>query len=62
MQFLKVPGLNGAAESPQWDVKYWLFHQGAAESPLDVLLDVWVDTSAIIFSVFLSARTWLLWL
>lgn len=59
MQFIEVLEPNGAADSSQWDVKYWLLHQGAAEElrPLDVLLEAWVDTRAIIFSVFLNAKT-----
>jgi len=41
MQFIKVPGPNRAADSSQREVKYWLFHQGAAEELLssDVVLE-----------------------
>lgn len=58
MWFVKVPEPNGAADSSQWDVEYWLFHQGAAEKlcPLDVLLEARVDTRAITFIVFLNAK------
>ena len=58
MQFIKVPGPNRAADSSQREVKYWLFHQGAAEELLssDVVLEAWGDTRAIIFNVFLNAK------
>lgn len=59
MQFVRVLGPNGAADSSQWDVKSWLLRQGAAKElhPLDILLEAWVDIRAIIFSVFPNAST-----